>query len=128
MSLKDGLILQTEQAIDKLRERRSHIEPELAQIDKEIKEARELLHLLKTGNATINVNGTGPSRKLLTYEEVQLLLEDMPEQFGGQELAEALDSTISTTRSWAKRLVKDGFLIEKVPGRPRYPAIYRKVS
>lgn len=107
MSLKDGLIRQTEDAINKVAERRKSLEDELEQIRAEETEARELLQLIKTGQVQRSRNY--PLQRH-TIDSVLAAIETLPSHFDNVQLARALNISATSSPKWGKRMVDEGIL------------------
>jgi hypothetical protein len=129
MSLKDNLIQQTEQAVDKLRIRRMDLERDLAQVSAEENEARDMLYFLKNGTVPpVEKNGsTQTTRTLLRKEDVLAMIDEMEEEFIASELASALECTHGAALGWCKKFVKAGVLVVvKQGGAGGNPTIFGK--
>ena len=129
MSLKDNLIQQTEQAVDKLRVRRMDLERDLAQVTTEENEARDMLYFLKNGTvAPVEKNGaTQTTRTLLREEDVLAMIDEMEPTFVASELAAALECTSGAALGWCKKFVKMGVLVVvKQGGRGGNPTVFGK--
>lgn len=124
-SLKASLIRQTEQAIDDLRKRRDIIEPELAEVNREIDEARELLQLLRTGMITVPAK---QKKKQINESYALEALDALDSEFTTHDFAEAAEISINAAANWLKRFMDEGLLIRKLLGRGKQPSIWVKVQ
>jgi response regulator of citrate/malate metabolism len=122
-SLKASLIHQTERAIDGLRKRRDDIEPELAEINREIDEARELLQLLKTGAVSMPIK---QKKKPINESYAREVLDALDSEFTTHDFAEAAEISNSAASVWLKRFMGSNLLTRKLLGRGKQPSIWVK--
>lgn len=123
MSLKESLIQQTEQAVNGLRKRRETLEMELAEIESEEKEAREMLQFLKNGSMP---QPGKQKRKQINRGYALEVLDAMDNEFTTYEFAETLEISNDAAANWAKRFMDEGELTRKILGRGSQPSVWVK--
>jgi uncharacterized protein (DUF3084 family) len=125
ISYKDGMIAQTEQAINAKRKRRRELEEEIQTLEQEENEARAILQLLKTGSAPAMRNG----KRIVSKEEFTEAVEAAGAngaEFTPGDIAELLGDAAGAIAGRLKRTAGTGELVVMVSaGGPGIPSKYK---